>query len=156
MLLRLPRKATIRVGRLGVVSLRRGYYAYVGSAFGPGGLAARVTRHVRQGARTHWHIDYVRRIAQPVGVWFSTENARREHEWAEALQRAPWTSEAAPQFGASDCRCESHLFFLGARPSGEWWPCGLGNPSVLEYQSLTLRGSEPPRSAARGRLRGAS
>ncbi|MFQ5579314.1 MAG: DUF123 domain-containing protein [Nitrospiria bacterium] len=34
-----------QVGRLGQINLKPGYYIYVGSAFGPGGVQARVSRH---------------------------------------------------------------------------------------------------------------
>ena len=32
----------VTIGAAGILSLRQGYYAYVGSAFGPGGLYARL------------------------------------------------------------------------------------------------------------------
>jgi len=34
--------ARIQVGRLGTMRLQRGYYVYLGSALGPGGLRARI------------------------------------------------------------------------------------------------------------------
>lgn len=37
-----PARSTIDVGRLGRMTLAHGYYLYVGSAFGPGGLRARI------------------------------------------------------------------------------------------------------------------
>jgi Uri superfamily endonuclease len=136
LILHVPRSTNVRVGKLGVVTFRRGYYAYVGSAFGPGGLAARVERHVRTGVGTHWHIDYLRKIAQPVGVWLSAKGVRREHEWAKALQRAPWASNAVPRFGASDCKCASHLLYLGRRVSKGWMTSCLQLRTPLRYLSL--------------------
>ncbi len=48
------------LGRRGLVDLPAGVYAYVGSAWGPGGLAARLRRHLCRGARRlWWHIDYL-------------------------------------------------------------------------------------------------
>lgn len=35
----------VRVGRLGNLQLCAGYYVYIGSAFGPGGLRARIDHH---------------------------------------------------------------------------------------------------------------
>src|SRR5208337_3227365 len=52
--------AEIRVGRLGDMRLQSGFYVYVGSALGPGGVRARVNHHMRASPRHHWHIDYVR------------------------------------------------------------------------------------------------
>ncbi len=49
-------------GRLGgrSVELEPGVYAYVGSAFGPGGLAARLRRHLcGERRRLWWHIDWL-------------------------------------------------------------------------------------------------
>jgi len=51
----------VRVGRLGNLQLCPGYYVYIGSAFGPGGLRARIDHHQRLAKRPHWHIDYLRR-----------------------------------------------------------------------------------------------
>jgi Uri superfamily endonuclease len=39
------------------VSLVPGRYIYAGSAYGPGGLKARVSRHMRRAKRSQWHID---------------------------------------------------------------------------------------------------
>ena len=48
LILRASTAQTIQIGRLGDLVMQPGYYIYVGSAFGPGGLAARVGRHLRQ------------------------------------------------------------------------------------------------------------
>ena len=106
----------IEVGRLGKVGLRRGYYLYIGSAFGAGGVRARVLRHVRSSAVRHWHIDYLRALLPLVEVWYSHDSVRREHQWAQGLVQ----SEMAPVFkgfGSSDCACYSHLFYSGGRPT---------------------------------------
>jgi len=49
----------LNVGVLGLITLAKGYYIYVGSARGRGGVLARVLRHFRRGKRIHWHIDYL-------------------------------------------------------------------------------------------------
>jgi len=59
LILRLPCPATVNVGRLGRVRFPAGWYAYVGSAYGPGGLAARISRHLRPSKPSHWHLDYL-------------------------------------------------------------------------------------------------
>ena len=56
----------VEVGARGALSLHRGVYLYVGSARGPGGLAARLRRHARPVDRLHWHVDYIRRQAEPL------------------------------------------------------------------------------------------
>jgi len=49
----------VEVGKLGSLRLQSGFYVYVGSAFGPGGLKARIAHHVKISERPHWHIDYL-------------------------------------------------------------------------------------------------
>ncbi|MEK7755214.1 MAG: GIY-YIG nuclease family protein [Acidobacteriota bacterium] len=69
LMLRCRKEARVRVGGLGWMHLRRGFYVYLGSALGPGGVRARVARHLRPPARPHWHIDYLRANAAVEGVW---------------------------------------------------------------------------------------
>ena len=106
----------IQVGRLGILRGSRGFYVYVGSAFGPGGLQARVARHYRAVKPLHWHIDALRQAANPVETWYTTDLLPREHAWAQVFLNHPGVSLPLPGFGASDCRCRSHLFYLGVEP----------------------------------------
>jgi Uri superfamily endonuclease len=110
---------TIQVGRWGGLELQPGYYIYVGSAFGPGGVRARVSRHLRREVRKHWHIDYLREYVTPVEAWVSYEAEHLEHEWAGVLFGRP---EMTPiqGFGCSDCQCYSHLFFSMDTPESHW------------------------------------
>lgn len=63
----------LEVGRLGMVTLAPGRYVYFGSAWGPGGLQARIRRHVRPDKSPHWHIDYLTQQVQPVFVHWQPE-----------------------------------------------------------------------------------
>ncbi|MGD8867014.1 MAG: GIY-YIG nuclease family protein [Gemmatimonadales bacterium] len=110
-------RRSVEVGRLGVLHLEPGYYAYAGSALGPGGLGARVGRHLRGRGRAHWHIDYLRAHAPPIEAWYCRGNSRFEHLWSEALRTRSDADIPLAGFGASDCRCASHLFFFTRRPS---------------------------------------
>ena len=60
LILRVFRPASVRVGRLGRFHFPAGWYAYVGSARGPGGLAARISRHLRSPKPSRWHVDHLR------------------------------------------------------------------------------------------------
>ncbi len=100
---------TAKVGRLGGVELQPGFYIYVGSAHGPGGVKARVERHWRSDKRLHWHIDYVTEYLTPVEAWYVNGTSRDEHRWAANLAAQPGIS-AVQAFGASDCSCGSHFF----------------------------------------------
>ena len=109
---------TIRVGRLGKLSVHPGFYVYVGSAFGPGGVEARVGRHRGRARNRHWHIDYLRSVTRLTDVWFTHDPDRREHDWASVVERKMGGVAPLPGFGASDCGCRSHLYYFRSRPSG--------------------------------------
>ncbi len=111
------RARTLEVGRLGRFPLQPGYYLYVGSAFGPGGVAARCGHHMRISARPRWHIDYLRAVCRLEQIWYTHDAVRREHEWAGRLASMPGMEAPLPGFGASDCGCATHLFFCRTPPS---------------------------------------
>lgn len=115
LLLAVPERSRLDVGRLGRLDFDAPFYLYTGSARGPGGLAARLGHHLRPAARPHWHIDLLRRAAAVQEVWFTCDPRRLECHWASA---AGSLRDAAPVpgFGASDCRCRSHLFALPRLP----------------------------------------
>ncbi|MCE4614244.1 MAG: GIY-YIG nuclease family protein [Desulfurococcales archaeon] len=48
-----------RVGRLYEGKLPDGFYVYIGSAWGSGGLGARLSRHLVRSKKVHWHIDWI-------------------------------------------------------------------------------------------------
>lgn len=109
----------IPVGRLGALPLNPGIYAYIGSAFGPGGIAARCQHHTHTAARPHWHIDYIRPSMELDEIWFSHDPQRREHQWADLIEHSRNAQPPFPGFGASDCSCLTHLFFFPTPPSFE-------------------------------------
>ena len=117
LLLQATRRTVIQVGRLGRLDVRRGFYVYVGSALGPGGVSARVSRHLSDHKRRRWHVDYLMDVAQIKEVWYTHSMKRREHEWAEALARFPGGSVPIRGFGSSDCACPAHLYYFRTRPS---------------------------------------
>jgi len=117
--------ARIRVGRLGTMQLQRGYYVYLGSALGPGGLRARIAHHQKLSTRPHWHIDYLRAHTHLQSVWLNYDGRRHEHEWARAMQKMKEATIPFLRFGASDCSCPSHLYFFKGCPSqiSLWTEC---------------------------------
>lgn len=116
LVLRLPAERSLQIGALGVYRMLAGYYAYVGSALGPGGIAGRLRHHLRPTLRPHWHIDYLRGVAQIELVWLGPGTLRREHDWAALLGCLPGATTPVPRFGASDCRCPTHLFHFPELP----------------------------------------
>ena len=98
--------------------LTPGWYAYAGSANGPGGLRARVNRHLRKGKSRHWHIDHLTEAAKEIIVHYETGG--QECALMRDFQRAHDCDTPIPGFGSSDCRnCASHLTRLtsGKRPA---------------------------------------
>lgn len=117
LILRLGRDHEVQIGKQGRFRFRAGFYGYVGSAFGPGGLTSRLKHHINPTTRQHWHIDYLRRVARVEQIWLAEHTVRREHDWADLIQEIYCASIPLPGFGASDCRCESHLFYFPRQPS---------------------------------------
>ncbi|MGA2988324.1 MAG: DUF123 domain-containing protein [Terriglobia bacterium] len=54
----------IHIDRLGTMRLRHGYYLYLGSALGLGGLRTRIADRQKPSLRPHWHFDYLRAHTQ--------------------------------------------------------------------------------------------
>lgn len=112
LVLQLLHARRLHVGALGARDFAAGCYLYVGSAFGPGGLRARLGRHA-VGGRPRWHVDHLRRHSRLLEVWWTADAVRREHDWVRAL--AAWLGRPGePGFGASDSPLASHLFHAGA------------------------------------------
>ena len=92
----------IGVGKLGEIYFEGGYYAYVGSALGG------IKRHLREEKRMKWHIDYLAREAKILEVWYKEGEEREECIIAGRLREK---FKFIKNFGSSDCKCESHLFY---------------------------------------------
>ena len=118
LLLYLPNEKVIAVGRLGPICFPAGFYIYVGSAFGPGGLSARIGRHLRAVKKCHWHIDYLREEAVVIEVWTSTPSdaLKQECQWVRLIRSMPGALHPADGFGSSDCSCRAHLVYFGEKP----------------------------------------
>ncbi|MBK9053356.1 MAG: DUF123 domain-containing protein [Chloroflexi bacterium] len=97
--------------------VRHGWYVYVGSAFGPGGVKGRVGHHMRPQTKPHWHIDYLRQVAPLVEVWYTHDPIRHEHTWASLFHHLPDATIPLPRFGASDCASPVPPVLLPGRAS---------------------------------------
>ena len=107
-------QTAIAVGKLGSLQLAPGYYAYVGSAHGPGGLNARLRRHLRRDKRTHWHIDYLTTVLPIRHVYAVESEQKLECAWVRYLLALPGARAPILGFGNGDCRegCPAHLLRL--------------------------------------------
>ena len=115
LLVELAETREMRVGGLGQLRFDSPFYLYLGSAFGPGGLAARLRHHLSQTATPRWHIDYLRSIAEIKSIWTTRDTRRMECAWCAAASRMRGAF-LVPGFGSSDCGCSSHLVALTREP----------------------------------------
>jgi len=99
----------VQVGALGKLTFKKGLYAYVGSA--QGSLEQRVRRHLGKEKRKFWHIDYLlgNDAAKVIEVFYKQADKTEECAVARAIGER---GRAVEGFGASDCRCKSHLFHI--------------------------------------------
>jgi sugar fermentation stimulation protein A len=109
---RLAEAQDVSVGKLGRFRFRRGVYFYAGSA--QRNLAARLERHGTKSKPMRWHIDYLSTRARMLGAITIAAPRQRECEIAEEL--GAMFESAVPGFGASDCRCNGHLFYWPRLP----------------------------------------
>jgi len=105
--LEITNEKTIKIGSLGRKTFAKGLYAYIGSAKGPGGVKARLCRHLKGKGKTHWHIDYLRKHAIPVAYSYSC----KQTEYETVKKCGEKLEPVIEGFGASDDpKNKSHLF----------------------------------------------
>lgn len=134
----------VEIGKLGRLNINPGCYVYVGSAFGPGGLNARIAHHAKISVRPYWHIDYLRPMLDLRGVCYSDESERHEHQWAGALQRFRGATIPMTGFGSSDCSCRSHLFRFNRKPSDRLFRERLNCHLIHNWQPGPVRVNSSP------------
>jgi len=109
LLLPVRRRLTLDLPALGNPSLPAGLYVYAGSARGPGGIRARVARHLRGDKALHWHIDRITAHVRPSDVAAFPGG----DECGIVSQLLADATVPIPGFGSSDCRgCAAHLLRL--------------------------------------------
>lgn len=106
LLIGLDDEEVITIGNRAGIVFFPGYYAYVGSAMN--GLRQRLSRHIRNEKRKHWHIDYLLERASIIDVAVHETDSKSECAIARVLGS---DFDIVPGFGSSDCRCPSHLFY---------------------------------------------
>ena len=115
MAIELTDKAVVRLSGRPPITLPAGRYLYCGSAKGPGGLKARLSRHMRRGKSLRWHVDQLTEQGLVVGSW-----AFPGGDECKLVQMCSHLPMPIAGFGSSDCAtCRSHLLF---------WPNGMALP----------------------------
>lgn len=112
----LPTYRKIRIGALGKIPFRPGYYFYIGSAMGKGSssLEGRIKRHISlpENKQIHWHIDYLLTDQECLieCIYIIPSQHRLECVLAREIQEV--SDNSIKNFGSSDCLCKSHLLYF--------------------------------------------
>lgn len=107
---KLSEQVELPIPRLNNPTLDPGTYVYAGSAYGPGGIRARVSRHLRTGKKPHWHIDHLSNVTTCTRVETYTGGIECD---VVADLLAAGADTPVPGFGSSDCKtCAAHLVRL--------------------------------------------
>lgn len=115
LIIEVEKDSTITIGRLGQLPFKRGFYIYVGSALNS--LESRVMRHLSSDKKLHWHVDYLllNSNSNIKEVIYSIGEEKIECSLATFISNESLT---VAQFGCSDCKCGSHLFYFEAYDDG--------------------------------------
>ena len=101
----------IKIGHLypTAYKFKKGYYVYIGSAMNS--LIPRLSRHLSDEKKMHWHIDYL--LKSPNSdireILFTDSIKRIECDLANSIAKDGLETE---RFGCSDCNCNSHLIYF--------------------------------------------
>jgi len=127
-------------------SLAEGTYIYSGFALGPGGIEARIGRHIRTLRKTmvnddatigkaHWHIDWLLPLSGSYAIVYAESGTRTECLLVDALKKIGF--EAVKGFGSTDCRsaCGGHLLYAG--------DCGVHAASIIAKKAFKAVGLKP-------------
>ncbi len=97
--------------------LSPGIYIYAGSAFGPGGVSARLGRHIKTfktgATKKHWHIDFLIPHSATFVPIYASSTRKLECDFVRTLRESGF--KTVDGFGNTDCRsgCGGHLVILG-------------------------------------------
>ena len=109
----LPAPLRHGIARLRPPLLPGGDYLYCGSACGPGGLRARLARHLRADKPAHWHVDRLTAAGRVIALGWARDVG--ECDLLAAWRALLGVTVPLPGFGSSDCRrCPAHLLECGA------------------------------------------
>lgn len=115
------------------LKLKKGYYIYIGSAMNS--LIPRITRHLSDEKKMHWHIDYLLKSKNTNirEVLFNISEKKIECELAQEIAK---DGEEIAKFGCSDCNCNSHLIYFKRKKDGIKSVKKAYNIIEMEYKDL--------------------
>ncbi|MEM0480809.1 MAG: GIY-YIG nuclease family protein [Candidatus Aenigmatarchaeota archaeon] len=110
LILKCLKNCRIKIGKIGTIEFKKGYYFYVGSAFNS--LEKRIERHLKRKKKKKWHIDYLttnKNFKVIDVIWI---RKRVESKLSKEFEKH---FEYIKNFGSSDTKDKSHLFYYNGR-----------------------------------------
>jgi len=116
----LKKDSKIKVGSLGELDLKKGYYCYVGSARGKSmSIENRTNRHKnlasKKAGNLKWHINYF--LVDPAVSLVDVKKMEGGDECKTSKLLEGFANETIQGFGSSDCifGCAGHLHYFKSR-----------------------------------------
>lgn len=113
----LKKDSKIKVGSLGEIDFKKGYYCYVGSAKGKStSIENRTGRHKKTASKKagnlKWHIDYF--LVNPNVFLTETKKMEGGDECKTSKLLESFADNTIQNFGSSDCTfgCRGHLHYF--------------------------------------------
>jgi len=110
LILKIDKEIKTDVGKMGKITFKKSFYAYVGSAMSGIHRLKRHLENLKEGSvkNKHWHIDFIIPYCKPVGwVFAECSDSDKEKELAIYLSK---NFDYIKGFGSSDSPAPSHLF----------------------------------------------
>ena len=111
LVLNLEKEMKLKIGRR-LFSLPQGFYCYVGSALN--NLEKRIERHLSKKKKRHWDIDHLTEKASVVHFKKLPTDKKIECMVSDRIKKL--ADDMIHGFGASDCKCKSHLHYFRESP----------------------------------------
>lgn len=138
-------KQRLLIGKIGIIDFLPGYYFYLGSAKGSGGLRARIFRHLQIEKKNFWHLDYLRPNLLFLFAFYSFE-INKECDWCQTISTNSGFIKPVQGFGSSDCirGCSTHLLFSNNLPEETVFAANLlreepGKEPIFLYKDVSTK-----------------
>jgi Uri superfamily endonuclease len=116
LIIHLSQDSTIKIGKIGEIEFKKGYYVYVGSALNS--IDSRIQRHLSKEKKLFWHIDYL--LNSPNSNVKEVILERSPEKWeCDVAMEISKEGTSTDKFGCSDCKCRSHLFYFKKKKDAE-------------------------------------
>lgn len=113
LIVKVKRDLNLRIGKLGKLKFKKGFYCYVGSALGKNvSLENRLKRHFKKRKKLKWHIDYLlsnSSISLESALIFPSKR-KIECKLSRIIEKQ--ADSTIKNFGSSDCKCKGHLYWF--------------------------------------------